>query len=409
MPKDRFPGWFMVACTALFVCVCANTSSATQFTADMVVTIHRDNEIRAGKISVRDARYRIEQVEEGQEIVVLVDQEQGLTRVLLPADKMYMEMASNDMQSLMNDPFQAANYTETIGEKVKTGVERISGYECDVYAIKRNGDDIMKLWVSERLDFPLKIVIPGEGGRTMELKNIKEHKLEEEMFAMPAGYTKMKDPGERSIEVPDWAERFESIEVVNPPFARIMSADDMVRVKVESGKGIKVNGENQLDDNSAFMAVPFKDGRPTKEPTMYLYNLNYEGQSWVNTFRLTPFEADEIIIRVEQGTIMLKLEAFDLGTLETVSAGEELKVPVKAGYNIDFRLVNIVDGESICTVTLAKGGNEVSEDVIGPKDYRTYTLKKKGESKKNTWSNSAGADEFIVRVESGEILVNVSQ
>ena len=149
MPKDRFPGWFMVACTALFVCVCANTSSATQFTADMVVTIHRDNEIRAGKISVRDARYRIEQVEEGQEIVVLVDQEQGLTRVLLPADKMYMEMASNDMQILMNDPFQAANYTETIGEKVKTGVERISGYECDVYAIKRNGDDIMNLWVAD--------------------------------------------------------------------------------------------------------------------------------------------------------------------------------------------------------------------------------------------------------------------
>jgi len=36
-------------------------------------------------------------------------------------------------------------------------------------------------------------------------------------------------------------------------------------------------------------------------------------------------------------------------------------------------------------------------------------LKKKGESKKNTWSNSSGADEFIVRVEKGEILVNVSQ
>lgn len=409
MPKDRFPGWFIVTCVVLSICVCANTSSATQFTADMSVTIHHNNEIQTGKISVKDARYRIEQVEEGQEIVVLVDQEQGLTRVLLPADKMYMEMASDDMQSLMNDPFQAAKYTETIGEKVKTGVEKISGYECDLYAIKRNGDDIMRLWVSKKVSLPLKIEIPGKGGRTMLLENIKTSSLEDDLFAMPAGYTKKDEPGEREIELPEWTERIASAEYVKPPFEQMMLDEEIVRVRIESGVGVKVSGTNQITDRSAFMAVPFKDGKPVKKPTMYLYNLTEEGQSWGNTFRLTPFEADEIIVRVEQGTIMLKLEAFDLGTLETVSAGEEMKVPIKAGYNIDFRLVNTIDGESICTVTLAKGGNEVSEDVIGPKDYRTYTLKKKGESKKNTWSNSAGADEFIVRVENGEILVNVSQ
>ncbi len=58
---------------------------------------------------------------------------------------------------------------------------------------------------------------------------------------------------------------------------------------------------------------------------------------------------------------------------------------------------------------MTKSGKEVSEDVIGPEEYRTYTFDKQGESKTNTWSNSAGADEFVVRVEKGTVLVIVNQ
>lgn len=403
------PKWAVISCVTLFLCTCANTSSATQFTAEITETIHHNNEVRTSMIYVKDAKYRIEEEEEGQKVIVLVDQEEGLTRVLLPADKMYMEMASDDMQSLMNDPFQAAKFTETIGEKVKTGVGKISGYECEVYAIKRDGDDIMRLWVSKKLSLPVKIEIPGEGGRTMLLENIKTGSLEDDLFAMPDGYAKREEPGEMEIELPEWTERVESAKYVEPPFEQMMLHEEIVRVKIAVGKGVKVSGTNKITDRSAFMAVPFKDGKPIKEPTMYLYNLTEEGQTWSNTFKLTSYEADEIVVRVEEGTIMLKIEAFDLGILETVSAGKELKVPVRPGYNIDFKLVNTIDGESVCTVTLAKGGKEVSDDVIGPKEYRTHTMSKKGDSKKNTWSSSAGADEFIVRVEKGEILVNVSQ
>jgi hypothetical protein len=403
------PKWAVISYVALFLCTCSNTSSATQFTAEMTETIHHNDEVRRSMIYVKEAKYRIEAEEEGQKVVVLVDQEEGLTRVLLPADKMYRVMASDDVQSLMNDPFQAAKFTETIGEKVKTGVEKISGYECDVYAIKRDGDDIMRLWVSKQVSLPVKIEIPGEGGRTMQLENIKSGSLVDDLFTMPAGYSRMGEPGEMEIELPEWTERVESAKYVEPPFEQMMSDEEIVRVKITVGKGVKVSGTNKITDRSAFMAVPFKDGKPIKEPTMYLYNLTEEGQTWGNTFRLTSYEADEIIVRVEEGTIMLKLEALDLGMLETVSAGKELKIPVRPGYNIDFRLVNIIDGESICTVTLARDGQEVSDEVIGPEDIRTYTMQKKGDSKKNTWSNSTGADEFIVRVDKGEILVNVSQ
>jgi hypothetical protein len=300
-------------------------------------------------------------------------------------------------------------YTETIGEKTKTGTEKISGYECDVYTIKRDGDDIMRLWVSEKLSLPVKIEIPGEDGRTMLMHNIKTGKIEDVLFVLPDGYTKMEESGKPEIELPAWIENIASAKYVEPPFEQMMLDEEILRVKVVEGRGVKISGTNELAERSAFMAVPFMEGRPISDPTMYMFNLTYEGQTWSNTFRLTTYEADEIIIRVEEGTIMLKLEAVDLGIQETVSAGGEFKASIRVGYNIDFRLVNTIDGESVCTVTMRKEGQELSDDIIGPEEHRTYTLNKKGESKQNTWSSSGYPDEFIVRVQRGEILVSFSQ
>lgn len=296
------------------VLILASLSSlyAAQFTADMWVKLHYEEEATTNRLYVGDAKYRMDQEDDGQEVVVLVDQEAGMTYVLLPAEKIYMEMPNDDLQSLMNDPFQAAKFTESIGEKSKIGNETVSGYTSDVYAVKRDDDVIMKLWVSDKLGFPLKIVIPGEGGRTMELKNIREGELDGELFTMPDGYTKVTDPGQRAVEVPDWAEAIESVEIVQPPFERMMSAEEIVRVKVESGKGIKVDGINDIEGNSAFMPVPFKDGRPIKEPSMYTYNLTWKGANWSTPFKLTPADADEIVIRVNQGSLLIKVEWIDL-------------------------------------------------------------------------------------------------
>jgi hypothetical protein len=285
---------------------------AVQFTADMWVKLHYQDEATTNALYVGDAKYRMDQEEDGRQVIVLVDQEAGMTYVLLPSEKIYMEMANDDLQSLMNDPFQAAKFTEGIGEKSKIGSEEVSGYASDIFAVKRDGDVILKLWVSEKLDIPLKIVIPGEGGRTMELRNIQEGELSGELLAMPDGYTKVTDLSARSVETPDWAEQIESVEIVQPPFERLMSAEEIVRVKIESGKGIKVDGINGIEGNSAFMPVPFKDGRPTKEPSMYTYNLTWKGANWSTPFRLTPADADEIVIRVNQGKVLIKLEWIDL-------------------------------------------------------------------------------------------------
>ncbi len=309
MHQIRILGWSSIAVLLL---ISFGSLNAVYFTADMWVKLHYQDEATTNTLYVGDEKYRMDQEEDGKQIIVLVDQVAGMTYVLLPAEKIYVEMPSDDLQSLMNDPFQAAKFTETIGKKSEIGTEKVSGYACDTYAIERDGDVILRLWVSEKLGFPLKIVIPGEGGRTMELRNIKEGKPDGELFAMPAGYTKVTDLSARPVETPDWAEQLESVEIVQPPFERLMSAEDIVRVKVESGKGIKVDGINDIEGNSAFMPVPFKDGRPIKKPSMYTYNLTWKGANWPTPFKLTPADADEIVIRVNQGTVLIKVEWIDL-------------------------------------------------------------------------------------------------
>lgn len=298
----------IVSNALMLLLVLVSASNAVPFTADIWVKLHYKDEATVQRLYVGQAKYRMDQEEDGQQVVVLVDQEAGLTQVLLPSEKVYMEMLSDDLQSLMNDPFQAAKYNETVGEKSKTGTEKVSGYACDAYAVSYGGDIMMQLWVSQKLGFPLKIIIPGEGGRTLELKNIKEEKVKEDLFLLPAGYTRVTEFGQRAVEVPDWAADIESIEIVKPPFERLMSAEQIVRVKIEAGKGLRVDGINDIEGNSAFTAVPFRDGRPIKEPSMFTYNLTWKGAKWSTPFKYTPADADEIVVRVREGSVLVKVE-----------------------------------------------------------------------------------------------------
>jgi outer membrane lipoprotein-sorting protein len=229
MRRARCTKCFAVVLLGFLLSVCFNISYAGQFAASISETV--DNVTRTDKIYVKNDKYRMEFQEEGHQVFVLVDQSALVTRVLMPEEKVYMEMASDDMQSLMNDPFQAARYTEGMGEKVKTGTDKIGGYDCDVYSIRSGEDELMRLWYSNKLGFPLKIALTGEQTRIMELSNIKVEEIDDELFAMPTGYTRMSGREERVIELPDWAERVSLAQFVDLPFDQMMFDEEIVRVK----------------------------------------------------------------------------------------------------------------------------------------------------------------------------------
>ena len=63
----------------------------------------------SAKIYVKGSNYRIEIQDEGKPMIILVNQDANITRICDAAEKSYVEIPSDDLKSLMNDPFQNTN------------------------------------------------------------------------------------------------------------------------------------------------------------------------------------------------------------------------------------------------------------------------------------------------------------
>jgi len=56
------------------------------------------------------------------------------------------------------------------------------------------------------------------------------------------------------------------------------------------------------------LAVPFLNGEPIMDPSIRAISLMMAGQFWPVTGSETPGEADEIVVRVDQGSVNVKAE-----------------------------------------------------------------------------------------------------
>jgi len=166
------------------------SSTLAQFTADMLQT--KDGETSTTKFYVESPFYRMDIEEEGQEGYVIVDQSEGITRVVMPSDEMYMEMGSRGMMSMANDVFQSIEHQKETYETNLLGNETISGYECEKYQLIFDGNVITTYWQSSQLEYPLKVITGPNSEMVMELTNINEGDVDDSLFQIPEGFTKVE-------------------------------------------------------------------------------------------------------------------------------------------------------------------------------------------------------------------------
>lgn len=377
----------------------------TQFSADLLEQYQ--GQAVTSKIFVKGNRYRMIQQEEGETLFVVVDQDIEKTRVLVPSLKQYLEIGSQDMMSLMNDPFQTLKYTVTQASRVSQGKETISGYECEKYLLSVQGMEAMSYWQSEELNFPLKMVVHGQGGISIELTNIVTGPLSDSLFQIPTDYTRLVVPGEEEIEIPEWAKELSSTPLLTVPLEKNFREGDIFRFKVEAGKAIKIFCQNDGEGNMSFTAVPFKNGHPIKDPSMSSMNITEKGMSGGFTFEETPYEADEVVVRVNLGQVLARAELIVVGQGVTVSAGEEKRYKLAADKNIETRLVNLVEAESEVLVTYYQDNIELDDSIIGSENYRRLFINRQYDSRKRTFPPQG--DEMGVKVIRGQVLVNIRQ
>lgn len=101
---------------------------------------------------------------------------------------------------------------------------------------------------------------------------------------------------------------------------------------------------------------------------------------------------------------------------KVLKQGQEIEILLN--YELDrvvINLQNVLDSESVVYWTMFVGDQEKPENEIGPKKYRTFTLAPKIEDenepvrldKKELVLNTGGSDKLFIKVEKGEINIQI--
>ena len=322
--SNRLSKWLAGAIVVLVMSVFCGQAVSSGFIANMVVLGEGDT--LTNKVFVKGQKYRIETEEDGQQIVIIVDQETNVTKVINVGEKAYLEVPCDDMRSLMNDPFQSLKYTMAIPDAAvkQLGTETVSGVECDKSAVSYGDVDLFTQWVSGKYELPLKIIAHSASDKLVELTNIKESAIDDELFAVPEGYAVMgeeqpqtpDEPVETGPAFPEWMKDAPSAELVELPLEKVMLAGEMVRIKVLAGKDIFVFGTNNHGGKSVFLAIPCLNGKPIDDSSKVfaeygetrMFSFVMEGQAWPTSLTETPDQADEVLVRVDEGQVNMRME-----------------------------------------------------------------------------------------------------
>jgi len=178
------------SCLLVFLLLAAGPLFAAQFTADMLQA--RQGEKSTSKLFVKGDQYRMEMQQGGTEFIVLVNRETGITRVLMPGEKKYMQMANTSARSQMNNPFESFRHSSKKYERKELGREELKGFDCSKVLVGSGEQDLFTAWISQELEFPLKIIFHLQQGMFVELKNIRQSQVDASLFDIPQDYSEMK-------------------------------------------------------------------------------------------------------------------------------------------------------------------------------------------------------------------------
>ena len=187
-------GIAFVVVAIVIVCL-SGVSIAAEFTADLL--LKQGGETISGKASIKGDKIRQEYLQRGEKQVMIFRFDKGIIWLLMPAQKIYMEMSSR--QGAASDP-NLDRKIQNMAVKKYLGKEKVSGYTCEKYHYVYHDTSLgtVTQWFSKKLNYPLKSEHKAPRSYMLtEYKNIKEGKLANALFEVPGDYAKMSMPGMR--------------------------------------------------------------------------------------------------------------------------------------------------------------------------------------------------------------------
>ena len=174
----RFAVWVMACAGVLFL---AGGVFEQEFSAD-IVTNSKEGSSR-GKVFVAKDKIRMEM----QSAITIARVDQKKAYMLMPQQKMYMEMPS--------DATNLATALEKVPGEISRkliATETIDGRQVEKYEVAydyQGKAETINIWLSKELHFPLKSAAL-DNSWSVEYTNVIEGPQKQELFELPSGYTK---------------------------------------------------------------------------------------------------------------------------------------------------------------------------------------------------------------------------
>ena len=171
--------------------------SQAQYSADSY--IETEQLTLKAKVYAAPGKERKEQEMGGGNQITIRRSDKGVMWMLMPEEKMYMEMGMNEGQQQSSD----VDLSKYKTERTEVGKEVIDGHETTKYKMIMTNQEGKKfggfIWITkEGITIKMDAVSKDENSTErikMELTNLKIGKQDLALFEIPEGYTKMTMPG----------------------------------------------------------------------------------------------------------------------------------------------------------------------------------------------------------------------
>jgi hypothetical protein len=146
---------------------------------------------------------------EGHDVIQIIDLKRQVSDMLMPQQKMYMEMAYGQMMQQHRGPkmpdlksFDPTNPCAQIENMTceRAGSETVNGRSTEKWLFKdKKTGDTNTVWIDSKIMYPIRSV---NKDMQMDLTNVKEGMPDASLFEIPAGYRKLDMGGMMRGQMP---------------------------------------------------------------------------------------------------------------------------------------------------------------------------------------------------------------
>ena len=162
-----------------------------EFTAKMVLT--QQGQATSGKMYVKDKKMRQDFLDDRGQTITIVRRDKNRVWVVMPAENTYVDLPLGP-----HLPGQFLQIPPEAMSKRQVCSEELSGYQVERLEVTLPGGPLgttrQTFWMAPKLGVPIKMV-SADRQYSIEYRDIKEGKLEDRLFEIPAGCQKVATMG----------------------------------------------------------------------------------------------------------------------------------------------------------------------------------------------------------------------